>query len=145
MQTASIPHPGRAADRLTPFRIAELSRRSHPLPPRQFQALFDSLFKFLFIFPLAVLFAAVSRPYLALAGITARLGLHSQTTRLVDSSSCAQVRADVALTPPRRPFPGDLGPSVAETRSPDYNSYYRSRPIPQAVLTLSLAVTKGSL
>ncbi|THU42725.1 hypothetical protein C4D60_Mb00t19710 [Musa balbisiana] len=106
MQTASIPHPGRAADRLTPFRIAELSRRSHPLPPRQFQALFDSLFKFLFIFPLAVLFAAVSRPYLALAGITARLGLHSQTTRLVDSSSCAQVRADVALTPPRRPFPG---------------------------------------
>ncbi|CAN6967526.1 unnamed protein product, partial [Brassica rapa subsp. trilocularis] len=30
---------------------------------------------------------SVSRPYLALDGFTARLGLHSQTTRLVDSAS----------------------------------------------------------
>ncbi|CAL9161029.1 unnamed protein product [Musa hybrid cultivar] len=42
---------------------------------------------------------------------TARLGLHSQTTRLVDSASwCDRVRAGRGSHPPRRPFPGDLGP-----------------------------------
>ncbi|KAK8700913.1 hypothetical protein V6N13_019303 [Hibiscus sabdariffa] len=42
---------------------------------------------------------------------TARLGLHSQTTRLVDSASwCDRVRARRGSHPLRRPFPGDLGP-----------------------------------
>ncbi|CAL9176752.1 unnamed protein product [Musa hybrid cultivar] len=42
---------------------------------------------------------------------TARLGLHSKTTRLVDSASwCDRVRAGRGSHPPRRPFPGDLGP-----------------------------------
>ncbi|CAL9143173.1 unnamed protein product, partial [Musa hybrid cultivar] len=54
---------------------------------------------------------------------TARLGLHSQTTRLVDSASwCDRVRAGRGSHPPRRPFPGDLARSVAEDASPDYNS-----------------------
>ncbi|KAK8700919.1 hypothetical protein V6N13_019309 [Hibiscus sabdariffa] len=43
---------------------------------------------------------------------TARLGLHSQTTRLVDSASwCDRVRARRGSHPLRRPFPGDLGPA----------------------------------
>ncbi|CAL9141502.1 unnamed protein product [Musa hybrid cultivar] len=41
----------------------------------------------------------------------ARLGLHSQTTQLVDSASwCDRVRAGRGSHPPRRPFPRDLGP-----------------------------------
>jgi hypothetical protein len=48
----------RAADQHKPFRI-RLGHivGPHPLPSRQFQALFDSLFKFLFIFPSRYLFA----------------------------------------------------------------------------------------
>ncbi|CAF2086554.1 unnamed protein product [Brassica napus] len=53
---------------------------------------------------------SVSRPYLALDGITARLGLHSQTTRLVDSASwCDRVRTRRGSHPLWRPFPGNLG------------------------------------
>ncbi|KAG5568939.1 hypothetical protein H5410_063983, partial [Solanum commersonii] len=51
-------------------------------PPEQFQALFDSLFKVLFIFPSRYLLRYRSRPYLALGRIHARFGLHSQTTEL---------------------------------------------------------------
>ena len=41
----------------------------------------------------------------------ARFGLHSQTTRLVDGASWGdRVRAGRGSHPPRRPFPGDLGP-----------------------------------
>ncbi|CAL9143476.1 unnamed protein product, partial [Musa hybrid cultivar] len=54
---------------------------------------------------------------------TARLGLHSQTTRLVDSASwCDRVRAGRALTLPGAPFQGTWARSVAEDASPDYNS-----------------------
>ncbi|CAL9094406.1 unnamed protein product [Musa textilis] len=42
---------------------------------------------------------------------TARLGLHSQTTRLVDSALwCDRVRVGRGSHPPRCPFPWDLGP-----------------------------------
>ncbi|CAF2086461.1 unnamed protein product, partial [Brassica napus] len=54
---------------------------------------------------------------------TARLGLHSQTTRLVDSASwCDRVRARRALTLSGAPFQGTWARSVAEGASPDYNS-----------------------
>ncbi|XLT11683.1 hypothetical protein HN51_057373 [Arachis hypogaea] len=43
--SVAVPHPIRA------------HRRPHPLPSRQFQALFDSLFKVLFIFSSRYLFA----------------------------------------------------------------------------------------
>ncbi|PHT26096.1 Protein TAR1 [Capsicum baccatum] len=58
-RTGSLPF------HIRPGRIAG----PHPLSSRQFQALFDSLFKVLFIFPSRYLFAIVSRPYLALDGI----------------------------------------------------------------------------
>ncbi|KAF7807837.1 Protein TAR1 [Senna tora] len=67
------PHPehiGRSADRLTPFHIRPGHTASpHPLPSRQFQALFDSLFKVLFIFPSRYLFTIGLSPVLALDGI----------------------------------------------------------------------------
>ncbi|KAK8590528.1 hypothetical protein V6N13_057421 [Hibiscus sabdariffa] len=51
-RSASVHAPSRSADRLSPFHIR--SGRivdPHLLPSRQFQALFDSLFKVLSIFP----------------------------------------------------------------------------------------------
>ncbi|KAK7234834.1 hypothetical protein RIF29_46685 [Crotalaria pallida] len=66
-QFASVHAPSRLADRLSPFHI----RPRHiagprPLPSRQFQALFDSLFKVLFIFPSRYLFAIGLSPVFSL-------------------------------------------------------------------------------
>lgn len=66
-QSASVRTPSRSADRLSPFRIRPGSIASpHPLPSRQFQALFDSLFKVLFIFPSRYLFAIGLSPVFSL-------------------------------------------------------------------------------
>ncbi|KAK8590570.1 hypothetical protein V6N13_057463 [Hibiscus sabdariffa] len=57
-RSASVHASSRSADRLSPFHIRPGRIASpHPLPSRQFQALFDSLFKVLFIFPSRYLFA----------------------------------------------------------------------------------------
>ncbi|KAG6384049.1 hypothetical protein SASPL_156157 [Salvia splendens] len=57
-QSALVRAPSRSADRLSPFHIRPGHIAGpHPLPSRQFQALFDSLFKVLFIFPSRYLFA----------------------------------------------------------------------------------------
>lgn len=64
---ATIRASSRAADRPQPFRFGP--RRTagpHPLPSRQFQALFDSLFKVLFIFPSRYLFAIGLSPIFSL-------------------------------------------------------------------------------
>ncbi|WZZ15093.1 hypothetical protein YC2023_108182 [Brassica napus] len=60
---------------------------------------------------------------------TARLGLHSQTTELVDSASwCDRSRGatgsghDGALTLSGTPFQGTWARSISEAASPDYNS-----------------------
>ncbi|CAL5411619.1 unnamed protein product [Camellia sinensis] len=54
----------------TPFHIRSgRIARPHPLPSRQFQALFDSLFKVLFIFPSRYLFAISLSPVFSLDGI----------------------------------------------------------------------------
>jgi len=67
LQSASVNVPSRSADRLTPFHIRPAHIADpHPLPSRQFQALFDSLFKFLFIFPLWYLFAIGLSPVFSL-------------------------------------------------------------------------------
>ncbi|KAK8530427.1 hypothetical protein V6N13_135667 [Hibiscus sabdariffa] len=69
-RSASVHAPSRSADRLSPFHIRPgRIAGPHPLPSRQFQALFDSLFKVLFIFPRGTCSLSVSRPYLALDGI----------------------------------------------------------------------------
>ncbi|KAK8634897.1 hypothetical protein V6N13_022777 [Hibiscus sabdariffa] len=57
-RSASVHSPSRSADRLSLFNIRPgRIAGPHPLPSRQFQALFDSLFKVLFIFPSRYLFA----------------------------------------------------------------------------------------
>ncbi|CAN1790766.1 Protein TAR1, partial [Linum perenne] len=69
-QSASVRTPSRSADRLSPFRIRPgRIAGPHPLPSRQFQALFDSLFKSFSSFPRGTCSLSVSRPYLALDGI----------------------------------------------------------------------------
>lgn len=66
-RSASVHAPSRSADRLTPFRIRPgRIAGPHPLPSRQFQALFDSLFKVLFIFPSRYLFAIGLSPVFSL-------------------------------------------------------------------------------
>ena len=57
-RATTVHAPSRSADQQEPFRIRPVRVASpHPLPSRQFQALFDSLFKVLFIFPSRYLFA----------------------------------------------------------------------------------------
>ncbi|KAL2319205.1 hypothetical protein Fmac_028174 [Flemingia macrophylla] len=70
--------PSRSADPLSPFHIRPRHTAGpHPLPSRQFQALFDSLFKvlFIFFFPRGTCSLSVSRlEYLALDGIYRPIG-----------------------------------------------------------------------
>lgn len=66
-QSSSVHAPSRSADRLSPFHIRPgRIAGPHPLPSRQFQALFDSLFKVLFIFPSRYLFAIGLSPVFSL-------------------------------------------------------------------------------
>ncbi|KAK8660387.1 hypothetical protein V6N13_051313 [Hibiscus sabdariffa] len=61
-RSALVHTPSRSADWLSPFHIRPWRIASpHPLPSEQFQALFDSLFKVIFIFPSQYLFAIVPR------------------------------------------------------------------------------------
>ncbi|KAL8231593.1 hypothetical protein R6Q57_001371 [Mikania cordata] len=66
-QSAPVHAPSRSADRLSPFHIRPgRITGPHSLPSRQFQALFDSLFKVLFIFPSRYLFAIGLTPVFSL-------------------------------------------------------------------------------
>ncbi|KAK8534875.1 hypothetical protein V6N13_089233 [Hibiscus sabdariffa] len=101
----AVPHPDRGA-----------SPAPHPLPSRQFQALFDSLFKVLFIFP--------SRQRLVVRQGPGTTG---------------------ALTLSGAPFQGTWARSVAEDASPDYNSDAEGDRFSSWAIPGSLAVTKGIL
>ncbi|KAK6770426.1 hypothetical protein RDI58_032327 [Solanum bulbocastanum] len=84
-------------------------------PPDNFKHSLTLFSKSFSSFPRGTCSLSVSRPYLALdepwTEFTARFGLHSQTTRLVDSASwCDRVRAQRGSHPLWRPLPGDLGP-----------------------------------
>ncbi|KAK8586375.1 hypothetical protein V6N13_009968 [Hibiscus sabdariffa] len=73
---------------------------------------------------------------------TARLGLHSQTIRLVDSASwCDRVRARRGS----HPFQGTWARSAAEDASPDYNLDAEGDRFSSWAIPGSLAVTKGIL
>ncbi|PKA48993.1 hypothetical protein AXF42_Ash019531 [Apostasia shenzhenica] len=106
--------------RIRPRRIAD----PHPLPSRQFQALFDSLFKVLFIFPSRYLFAIGLLPVFSLGhNLPSDLGC---ILKQPDSATAPRVAAGCgpygALTLPGAPFQGTWARSVAEVASSDYNS-----------------------
>ncbi|KAK8525884.1 hypothetical protein V6N13_073686 [Hibiscus sabdariffa] len=116
-RSASVHAPSRSADRLSPFHIRPgRIAGPHPLPSRQFQALFDSLFKVLFIFP-------------------------SRTAPRGATGS----GHDGALTLSGAPFQGTWARSVAEDASPDYNSDAEGDRFSSWAIPGSLAVTKGIL
>ena len=128
----TVHAPSRVADQQKPFRIRPgRIAGPHPLPSRQFQALFDSLFKVLFIFPSRYLFAIGLSPVFSLGrSLPPDLGcIPKQPDSLTAPRGATGSGPDGALTLPGVPFQGTWARSVAEDASPDYNSNGRSHPI----------------
>jgi hypothetical protein len=147
-QSASVHAPSRTADQLTPFRIRPGRIASpHPLPSRQFQALFDSLFKVLFIFPSRYLFAIGLSPVFSLGrNLPPDLGcIPKQPDSLTTPRGAAGSGHDGALTLSGAPFQGTWVRSAAEDASSDYNSSNRAARFSSWADPGSLAVTKGIL
>lgn len=133
---------------LTPFHIRPGRIASpHPLPSRQFQALFDSLFKVLFIFPSRYLFAIGLSPVFSLGrNLPPDLGcIPKQPDSQTAPRGATGSGRDGALTLSGAPFQGTWARSVAEDASPDYNSDVGDARFSSWALPGSLAVTKGIL
>ncbi|KAH9680460.1 hypothetical protein KPL71_026560 [Citrus sinensis] len=147
-QSASVRAPSRSADRLSPFRIRPgRIAGPHPLPSRQFQALFDSLFKVLFIFPSRYLFAIGLSPVFSLGrNLPPDLGcIPKQPDSQTAPRGATGSGRDGALTLSGAPFQGTWARSAAEDASPDYNSDAGGARFSSWALPGSLAVTKGIL
>ena len=147
-QSASVRAPSRSADRLSPFHIRPgRIAGPHPLPSRQFQALFDSLFKVLFIFPSRYLFAIGLSPVFSLGrNLPPDLGcIPKQPDSQTAPRGATGSGRDGALTLSGAPFQGTWARSAAEDASPDYNSDAGGARFSSWALPGSLAVTKGIL
>lgn len=147
-QSALVHAPNRSADRLSPFHIRPgRIAGPHPLPSRQFQALFDSLFKVLFIFPSRYLFAIGLSPIFSLGrNLPPTLGC---IPKQPDSSTAPRGATgsghNGALTLSGAPFQGTWARSAAEDASPDYNSDDGAARFSSWAIPGSLAVTRGIL
>ena len=119
----------------------------HPLPSRQFQALFDSLFKVLFIFPSRYLFAIGLSPVFSLGrNLPPDWGcIPKQPDSPTAPRGATGSGHDGALTLSGAPFQGTWARSAAEDASPDYNSDAGGARFSSWALPGSLAVTKGIL
>ncbi|KAK7288668.1 hypothetical protein RIF29_02137 [Crotalaria pallida] len=131
----AVPHP------------TEAHRRSHPLPSRQFQALFDSLFKVLLIFPSRYLFAIGLSPVFSLGrNLPPDWGcIPKQPDSPTAPRGATGSGHDGALTLSGVPFQGTWARSAIEDASPDYNSDTEGDRFSWWALPGSLAVTKGIL
>ncbi|GJZ58525.1 hypothetical protein Tco_0614019 [Tanacetum coccineum] len=137
-----------SADRLTPFHIRPgRIAGPHSLPSRQFQALFDSLFKVLFIFPSRYLFAIGLTPVFSLGrNLPPYWGcIPKQPDSQTAPRGATGSGHDGALTLSGAPFQGTWARSVAEDASPDYNSDSVAARFSSWAIPGSLAVTKGIL
>uniref|UniRef100_A0A0A0KEK9 Uncharacterized protein n=1 Tax=Cucumis sativus TaxID=3659 RepID=A0A0A0KEK9_CUCSA len=119
----------------------------HPLPSRQFQALFDSLFKVLFIFPSRYLFAIGLSPIFSLGqNLPPDWGcIPKQPDSLTAPRGATGSERNGALTLSGAPFQGTCARSAAEDASPDYNSNVDDARFSSWALPGSLAVTRGIL
>ena len=128
---------------IRPGRIAD----PHSLPSRQFQALFDSLFKVLFIFPSRYLFAIGLTPVFSLGrNLPPYWGcIPKQPDSQTAPRGATGSGHDGALTLSGTPFQGTWAWSVAEDASPDYNSDSIADRFSSWAIPGSLAVTKGIL
>ncbi|KAK7366354.1 hypothetical protein VNO78_38138 [Psophocarpus tetragonolobus] len=127
-QSASVRAPSRSADRLSPFHIRPGHIADpHPLPSRQFQALFDSLFKVLFIFPSRYLFAIGLLPVFSLGrNLPPDWGcIPKQPDSPTAPRGATGSGHNGALTLSGAPFQGTWARSATEDASPDYNSNAR--------------------
>ncbi|KAK7365291.1 hypothetical protein VNO78_40001 [Psophocarpus tetragonolobus] len=127
-QSASVRAPSRSADRLSPFHIRPGHIADpHPLPSRQFQALFDSLFKVLFIFPSRYLFAIGLSPVFSLGrNLPPDWGcIPKQPNSPTAPRGATGSGHNGALTLSGAPFQGTWARSATEDASPDYNSNAR--------------------
>lgn len=147
-QSASVHAPSRLADRLSPFHIRPgRIAGPHPLPSRQFQALFDSLFKVLFIFPSRYLFAIGLSPVFSLGrNLPPDWGcIPKQPDSSTAPRGATGSRHNGALTLYGAPFQGTWARSVAEDASPYYNSIAEGARFSWWAFPGSLAVTRGIL
>uniref|UniRef100_A0A6N2K4X0 Senescence-associated protein n=1 Tax=Salix viminalis TaxID=40686 RepID=A0A6N2K4X0_SALVM len=147
-RSASVHAPSRSADRLSPFHIRPgRIAGPHPLPSRQFQALFDSLFKVLFIFPSRYLFAIGLSPIFSLGrNLPPDWGcIPKQPDSQTAPRGAAGSSHDGALTLSGAPFQGTWAWSAAEDASPDYNSNAAGARFSSWAFPGSLAVTRESL
>ncbi len=144
----TVHAPSRSADQQKPFRIRPgRIAGPHPLPSQQFQALFDSLFKVLFIFPSRYLFAIGLSPVFSLGrSLPPDLGcIPKQPDSLTAPRGETGSGPDGALTLPGVPFQGTWARSVSEDASPDYNSGSEATRFSSWATPGSLAVTRGIL
>ncbi|KAI3493882.1 hypothetical protein L1887_41089 [Cichorium endivia] len=147
-QSAPVHAPSRSADRLSPFHIRPgRIVGPHSLPSRQFQALFDSLFKVLFIFPSRYLFAIGLTPVFSLGrNLPPYWGcIPKQPDSQTAPRGATGSGHDGALTLSGAPFQGTWARSAAEDASPDYNSDSEAIRFSSWADPGSLAVTKGIL
>ncbi|KOM48406.1 hypothetical protein LR48_Vigan07g211000 [Vigna angularis] len=124
-QSASVNVSSRSADRLGPFHIRPRHIVGpHLLPYRQFQALFDSLFKVLFIFLSRYLFAIGLSPVFSLGrNLPPDWGcIPKQPDSPTVSRGATGSGHNGALTHSGAPFQGTWARSATEDASPDYNS-----------------------
>ncbi|KAK7334293.1 hypothetical protein VNO80_31074 [Phaseolus coccineus] len=148
LQSASVNVPSRSADRLTPFHIRPGHIAGpHPLPSRQFQALFDSLFKVLFIFPSRYLFAIGLSPVFSLGrNLPPDWGcIPKQPDSPTAPRGATGSGHNEALTLSGAPFQGTWARSATEDASPDYNSNAEGDRFSWWAFPGSLAVTRGIL
>ncbi|KAK7288390.1 hypothetical protein RIF29_01844 [Crotalaria pallida] len=127
----AVPHPTEA----------------HRRPPSQFQALFDSLFKVLFIFPSRYLFAIGLSPVFSLGrNLPPDWGcIPKQPDSPTAPRGATGSGHDGALTLSGAPFQGTWARSATEDASPDYNSDTEGDRFSWWALPGSLAVSKGIL
>ncbi|KAK6139051.1 hypothetical protein DH2020_027207 [Rehmannia glutinosa] len=147
-QSVLVRAPSRSADRLSPFHIRPgRIAGPHPLPSRQFQALFDSLFKVLFIFPSRYLFAIGLSPVFSLGrNLPPDWGcIPKQPDSPTAPRGATGSGTTGALTLSGVPFQGTWARSAAEDASPDYNSDGKAARFSSWAIPGSLAVTRGIL
>ncbi|CAL9118605.1 unnamed protein product [Musa acuminata var. zebrina] len=149
---SGFPHPSTPHACQTPWSVFQDGSDGeptgpHPLPSRQFQALFDSLFKVLFIFPSRYLFAIGLSPIFSLGrNLPPDWGcIPKQPDSSTAPRGATGSEPDGALTLPGAPFQGTWARSVAEDASPDYNSDDAAARFSSWADPGSLAVTKGIL
>ncbi|KAK7356655.1 hypothetical protein VNO80_15930 [Phaseolus coccineus] len=138
----------RSADRLTPFHIRPRHIVGpHPLPSQKFQALFDSLFKVLFIFPSWYLFAIDLSPVFSLGWnlLPDWSCISKQPDSVTAPHGAIRTEHNGALTLSRAPFQGTWARSATKDASPDYNSNAEGDRFSWWAFPISLAVTKGIL